>query len=114
MNTLTKELFADGRFVSTRQNGFGDIAICQPDHGEDVCKSYAVLFAASPLMLKALEPFEYAANALTAYERDYGEPLPDNHEIGRIDESRETSSFRIRVGHIRALAAALRAARGEE
>jgi hypothetical protein len=48
--------------------------------------------------------------ALKSYEADYGEPLEDMHELGRIEESRGSSSFRIRVGHIRDIvAAALRA-----
>lgn len=45
-----------------------------------------------------------ALDTLAAYEADYGEPLPDDHELGRIDESAGSSSFRIRVGHIRHLA----------
>lgn len=44
------------------------------------------------------------AEALAGYEADYGEGLDDMHELGRIDESRATPSFRIRVGHVRALA----------
>ena len=42
--------------------------------------------------------------ALEGYEADYGGPLDDMHELGRIDDSRSSPSFRIRVGHIRALA----------
>jgi len=45
--------------------------------------------------------------ALHGYEADYGGPLDDMHELGRIDESRESPSFRIRAGHIRDIAAAL-------
>lgn len=48
---------------------------------------------------------EAAMNTLEAYELDYGERLDDQHELGRIDESRNSPSFRIRVGHIRTLAA---------
>lgn len=44
--------------------------------------------------------------SLEAYEADLGERLPDDHELGRIDDSRGSPSFRIRVGHIRSLAAA--------
>lgn len=47
-----------------------------------------------------------AVAALEAYEADRGEKLSDDHELGRIDESRGSPSFRIRVGHIRQLAAA--------
>lgn len=42
--------------------------------------------------------------ALEGYEADYGGPLDDMHELGRIDDSRSSPSFRIRVGHIRDLA----------
>lgn len=45
-----------------------------------------------------------ALEALKGYEADYGEPLPDDHELGRIEDSRSSPSFRIRVGHIRRLA----------
>lgn len=48
-----------------------------------------------------------AMDALTAYEADYGDALPGNHELGRIEDSRGSPSFRIRVDHIRRLAAAL-------
>jgi hypothetical protein len=44
-----------------------------------------------------------AVASLNGYERDCGESLPDDHEIGRIEESRDTPSFRLRVGHIRQL-----------
>lgn len=42
--------------------------------------------------------------ALTALEADWGEPIADDYEIGRIDDSRGSPSFRIRAGHIRQLA----------
>ncbi len=46
-----------------------------------------------------------AANfTLQSYEADYGEAVPDSAELGRIPESRESPSFRITAGHIRALA----------
>ena len=48
-----------------------------------------------------------AMAALVAYEADCGEPLPDDHELGRIEDSRGSASFRIRVGHIRRLAVAV-------
>lgn len=51
-----------------------------------------------------------AMEALEAYEADYGERLPDDHELGRIDESRGSPSFRIRVGHIRTISRVLREA----
>lgn len=48
-----------------------------------------------------------ALDTLAAYETDYGEALPDDHELGRIDDSRGSPSFRIRVGHIRQLASSV-------
>ena len=48
-----------------------------------------------------------ASKTLAGYSRDLGVELPDDTEIGRIYESRDTPSFRISVGHIRRLAAAL-------
>lgn len=48
-----------------------------------------------------------ALHTLTGYERDVGEPLPDDYEIGRIEESRDAPSFRLRVGHLRQLQALL-------
>lgn len=51
-----------------------------------------------------------AMNALMEYQHDYGDELPDSHEIGRIDESRGSASFRLTVGHLRQLHAMLAAA----
>ncbi|MFG1340405.1 hypothetical protein [Xanthobacter autotrophicus] len=70
----------------------------------------ALLDAAPPAPVASHEPASVkwakaALDTLAAYEADLGEPLPDDHEIGRIDESRGAPSFRIRVGHIRQLAA---------
>ena len=42
-----------------------------------------------------------AAKALSGYERDCGGSFDDMHELGRIEESNDSPSFRIRVGHIR-------------
>jgi hypothetical protein len=46
---------------------------------------------------------KYAIDSLNGYQRDLGADLPDDHEIGRIEDSRDTPSFRLRVGHIRQL-----------
>lgn len=48
-----------------------------------------------------------AMASLKGYERDLGDSLLDEYEIGRIEDSRHSPSFRIRVGHIRRLARAL-------
>lgn len=45
--------------------------------------------------------------SLKGYERDLGDSLLDEYELGRIEESRQSPSFRIRVGHIRRLARTL-------
>ncbi len=63
------------------------------------------LFLAPPA--PALRWARSALETLTAYEADYGESLPDSYEIGRIDESRGSPSFRFTIGHLRSLAAAL-------
>jgi len=45
--------FARARFVSTRDGGFGDIAIVQPDHGNE--EHIARLIAAAPDLYEALK-----------------------------------------------------------
>ncbi len=61
-------------------------------------------------LVEALQWVKAATFTLESYERDYGGELPSNFEIGRIDDSRNSASFRIQVGHIRKLAAALKLA----
>jgi hypothetical protein len=63
-------------------------------------------------LLSAAQFAVEALAALTAYESEYGYQLPDDHEVGRIDESCGSASFRLRAGHIRMLAAAVAKARG--
>ncbi len=48
-----------------------------------------------------------AMDSLKGYELDLGDSLLDEYELGRIEDSRHSPSFRIRVGHIRRLARAL-------
>lgn len=67
----------------------------------------ARLIAAAPDLFDAAYFAKAAQIALEAYEADLGEPLDEMHELGRIDESRKSASFRIRVGHLRGLIAAL-------
>ena len=64
-------------------------------------------------LVKASAWVSVAAEVLAGYNRDLGVDLPDTTEIGRIYESRDTPSFRITVGHIRILAAAIRALKEE-
>jgi hypothetical protein len=64
------------------------------------------LTAENARLRKVLAPWRTALTALESYEADYGEPLDEMHELGRIEESRSSSSFRIRVGHVRRLARA--------
>lgn len=71
--------------------------------------------AADALIAELLAAARFAKDAMEAldgYEADYGEPLDEMHEIGRIPESRATPSFRLRVGHIRRLVAAATKAHG--
>lgn len=86
-------------------------------HEDRVCEgrekgANARLIAAAPELLDAVGFARAALEALKGYEADCGEPLPDDHELGRIDDSRHSPSFRIRVGNIRRLAAALAKAEG--
>ncbi len=39
--------FANDRFVSTRQNGFGDVAVVQPDHGDAEATAAFIAHAAN-------------------------------------------------------------------
>ena len=63
-----------------------------------------------PEVVEAAGFVKAAIVSLEGYEKDCGEPLPDDHELGRIEDSRHSASFRIRVGHIRRLASAIAAA----
>lgn len=56
---------------------------------------------------EAAEFVKPAMDSLKGYERDLGDTLLDEYELGRIEDSRHSPSFRIRVGHIRRLARAL-------
>jgi hypothetical protein len=56
----------------------------------------------------ALNWVEPAMHAVTCYEADYGEKLPEDHQIGKIDDSRNSASFRLYVGHIRRMHATLK------
>jgi hypothetical protein len=79
-------------------------------HTDALCEAMKAVVDADALTaeLFAAAHFAKAASAtLEDYEADTGEPLDDMHELGRIDESRGSPSFRIRVGHIRRLAAAI-------
>jgi hypothetical protein len=82
-----------------------------PDDLDEI-RANARLIAAAPEMYEAGAFAVAALSALTAYEADFGGPLPDDHELGRIEDSRGSPSFRIRVGHIRRLAAAIARATG--
>jgi len=56
----------------------------------------------------ARESLLSANAALRCHESDIGRELSDDYELGRIEESRSFPSFRIRVGHIRQWATALK------
>lgn len=91
---------------------FGDDRICESETDVRSKRANAHLIAAAPELSAAAHFAKAALEALEGYEADYGEPLDDMHELGRIEDSRATPSFRIRVGHIRALAAAIAKAEG--
>lgn len=96
----------------------GMIPICRVETGfigkiEDEQQANARLIAAAPDLAEAAAFAKAALEALAGYEADYGEALPDDYEIGRIEDSRSSASFRLRVGHIRKLAAAIAKATGE-
>ena len=77
---------------------------------DDLCRigqRLADFAAANEKIIDAAWFAEDARETLQSYEKDYGEALPDDYELGRVEESRERPSFRIRVGHIRKLAAAI-------
>ena len=78
----------------------------------DETEGNARLIAAAPDMYGAAHFAKAALATLDAYEADGGGPLDDMHELGRIHESSGMPSFRIRVGHIRRLAAAIAKATG--
>ncbi|MCK9549168.1 hypothetical protein [Aquamicrobium sp.] len=68
---------------------------------------YRVMISAAPAAPVQMAPLwiKAAMCALEACEQDLGETLPDDYVLGRINESSGSPSFRIRVGHIRQLAA---------
>lgn len=53
----------------------------------------------------ALAWIDAAIDAISGLEKEAGEPLGDDFEIGRIDDTRWSPSFRIRIGHLRQIAA---------
>ena len=81
--------------------------------GTESREANARLIASAPDLFDAAHFAKVAQAALEAYEADLGEPLDDMHELGRIDDSRGSPSFRIRVGHVRRLSAAIARATGE-
>jgi hypothetical protein len=95
-----------GYLTGTGHGGLG----LPDDEAYEIQKANARLAAAAPDLVAAATFAKAALEALVAYEADYGEQLPDDYEIGRIDDSRNSASFRIRVGHIRRLAAAISSA----
>lgn len=72
-----------------------------------VKRANARLIAVAPDMAEAGQWVVTALKHIEALERELGEGLPDNHELGRIAENADLPSFRIQVGHIRLLAAAI-------
>jgi hypothetical protein len=65
--------------------------------------AYERMAARNAEIARELSPWLAAHNALKGFEAEYGN-LPDDHELGRIEESAVGPSFRIRAGHVRRLA----------
>lgn len=65
-------------------------------------------------IIKALTPFRAALYALDGWNAELTYRIPDDDSLGSIPESNCSPRFIIRAGHIRSLAAALIAARGEK
>ena len=100
------------------------LSVCRPPNWEDEGREYVVLCDEAADTITALRArvaelegamnwVEPAMHALTSYEKDRGEPLSHDHQIGKIEDSRNSASFRFYVGHIRRMHAALRAKGGE-
>lgn len=110
MNDAGREAFE----ALQRANGKDDYAlrqVCGAYFDDEVFRDWELFEAAFAAgAAHARQPGEPVAwvkaalGALTAYEDYLGEPLPDSFDLGRIEESPGSSSFRIRVGHIRQLA----------
>lgn len=106
-------LWSEGRWIIKADDR--NVLICTREEFPSKPAEYdanARLIAAAPDLLDAVGFARAALEALKGYEADCGEALPDDHELGRIEDSRHSPSFRIRVGHIRRLAAALAKAEG--
>lgn len=88
-----------------------------PTASEKLCNEATALIASQAARIRELEEglvwAEPAMYALTSYEKDRGEPLPADHQIGKIDDSRNSASFRLYVGHIRRMASLLSRKGGE-
>mgnify|MGYP003430128761 FL=1 len=101
-------------FIPESPNGKLMIAVCEalaasPEVQALIAEARREAEAMADGLVKASAWVSVAAEVLAGYNRDLGVDLPDTTEIGRIYESRDTPSFRITVGHIRILAAAIRA-----
>lgn len=105
---------AHDKYVSRESTAAGWICEVGPFPIDDADQraANAQLIAAAPEMVAAAAWASIATKHIEALERELGESLPDTHEIGRIDENADLPSFRIQVGHIRMLAAAIAKATG--
>ena len=101
LNSKTEELPEGVQYVLIR--GLSAIGWELPAAGSwDIMQ--AAILTALPHLGEPPHWVKTALVTLAAYEDDYGEKLPDLHEIGRIDESRRSPSFRFTVEHLRSLA----------
>ena len=97
--------FAKIQQLKTDGEGVAQMLIQRDKEADAALADASTLRALIARAVAAIEWVTPAMATLVGYERDYGETLPDDWILGRIEESRDMPSFRIRVGHFRRLAA---------
>lgn len=117
MDRLTDEALVDNIMALKGYQGddFGDDLVSRLEVLSILSRSAEqAAHAPSDGLREAAQWANAAMVAIRGYERDLGVPMDDECEIGRIDDSRDSPSFRIRVGHIRRIAQALTPAPAQE
>lgn len=97
----------DGDVCGTMYGILRGAGVMDPETDELATATISALRKRVEELEGALNWVEPAMHALTSYEKDCGEPLPEDRQIGKIDDSRNSASFRLYVGHIRRIDAAL-------
>lgn len=95
-----EEAAANMRYIAACNPVAISALLAEARKAEAMEREIAELHEAAKFAIAALE-------TLQGYEADLGDELLDDYEIGRIEDSRHSPSFRIRVGHIRRLARTL-------